>query len=569
MPRENSFSDSDGRSLTPDLEDQANPYPPTSPNYPSSPLPNPPNLYTPRTRESVRSLARSANPHPPIDRFRHAVRKVIALHRGAAVMTRRAAGAEPGIDPRSAAADLQFEGVQQECVIEVADYSAVRTSFGRMTNREFIELMNDPTASKREPWVKVRWINIAGLSWDVVKAVSIKYDLHPLALEDVFHSHSRARSKADYYARHLFLRVLCHELGDQDQDPRPTLPPRPQPPTRADSDDEKRSARRRRNPPSSSAQHSASSLNIPQMRAAADTATEQRRIQDAALAALKSGERVNVNVVPMCIFLFRDGTVISIHSTPSLRITEPITNRLRQFDTGLRTSADASLLVQSLLALVADNALEVVNAYQEKIKKFERSVMVRPSIETVRNLHILSADLILHRRTLAPIKTVVYGLRRYDLDRAAAFLDPSAKDDESIKVAGFMSHATQIYLADVHDHMEYVLSQLDVIAGIGQNLGDYTFNMTSYEMNEVMRRLMLVTVIFLPLTLLTGYFGMNFTRMWTTTTPGHSDSIYWIIALPIEAIILPLFLGPDIKRLVHYMQKRILTKRAVESVSSA
>ncbi|KAJ7765334.1 magnesium transporter [Mycena metata] len=570
MPRENSFSDDDGRSLTPDLEDAVNPYPPpTSPNYPRSPPLNPPNLYTTRTRESVRSRAHSTNLRPPIDRFRHAVRKVIALHRGAAVMTRRPAGAEPGIDPRSAAADLQFGGVQQECVIEVVDYSGVRASFGRMMNREFIELMNDPTASEREPWVKVRWINIAGLSWDVVKAISIKYDLHPLALEDVFHSHSRARSKVDYYVRHLFLRVLCHELGDQDQDPLSTLP-HAQSPTRENSGDEKRSFLRRRNPLSGSAQRSASSLNIPQMRAAADSVTEQRRMQDVALAALKSGERVNVNVVPMCIFLLRDGTVISIHSTPSLRITEPITNRLRQFDTGLRTSADPSLLVQSLLALVADNALEVVNAYQDKIKKFERKVLARPSIETVRNLHILSSDLILHRRTLAPIKTVVYGLRRYDLDRAAALVDPSAEDaDQSVKIVGFMSHATQIYLADVHDNMEYVLSQLDVIAGIGQNLGDYTFNMTSYEMNEVMRRLMLVTVIFLPLTLLTGYFGMNFDFMWSTKSHNHSDSVFWIIALPIEVIIVPLFLGPDIRRLVHYMQKRMLTKRAVEAVRSA
>jgi hypothetical protein len=39
-------------------------------------------------------------------------------------------------------------------------------------------------------------------------------DLHPLALEDVFHGHSQNRSKADYYTKHLFLRVLCHELVD-------------------------------------------------------------------------------------------------------------------------------------------------------------------------------------------------------------------------------------------------------------------------------------------------------------------------------------------------------------------
>ncbi|KAF7345241.1 Magnesium-like protein [Mycena sanguinolenta] len=560
MPRENSFSDSDGRSLTPDLEEAVNTSPPASPDYATSIPFTRLTLRETRTRTSSRS--RPAGIRPPVldpkERFRNAVRKVIALHRGLNVLTRRGAGAEPGVDPRRAGADAQYGGIKQDCVIELADYSAVRSSFGRMTNNEFVDLLADPAASAREPWVKVRWINIGGMSWDVMKALSIKYDIHPLALEDVFHAKPRARSKTDYYAQHLFLRVLCHELQedlDQDSVPIPGLLSS-YPPIQfriEKSYDEKTLA---------------SSLGgrIPWLKQlhAAVAADEQRRIQDAALQALKNDERVNVNVVPMFIFLFRDGTVITIHSTPNLKITEPITSRVRQFDTVLRTSADASLLVQSIIALVTDKALEVVTAYQAKIKKFERKILVRPTIDTVRNLHILSADLILHRRTMGPIKSVVYGLRRYDVDRAAALTETSVK---GAKVAGFMSHRSLIYLADVHDQMEYVLSQLDVIAGIGENLVDYTFNMTSYQMNEVMRRLMLVTVIFLPLTLLTGYFGMNFDFMWTTKH-NHSDVIYWVIALPVMAIILPLFLGPDIERLVHYVRKKVLTNKAVRSLDS-
>jgi hypothetical protein len=41
-------------------------------------------------------------------------------------------------------------------------------------------------------------------------------DLHPLALEDVLHQHAHARSKADYYNQHLFLRILCHALTSRD-----------------------------------------------------------------------------------------------------------------------------------------------------------------------------------------------------------------------------------------------------------------------------------------------------------------------------------------------------------------
>jgi hypothetical protein len=135
-----------------------------------------------------------------------------------------------------------------------------------------------------------------------------------------------------------------------------------------------------------------------------------------------------------------------MHSTPNLELTQPITRRLRQRDTVLRTSADPALLVQSLLDLVVDKALEVIDAYHVKIKKFEREILLKPKITTVRNLHILSGDLILHKRTLEPIRTVIYGLRRYDDDRAAALIDTTAEENQNVKIRGFMSHKSKIYL---------------------------------------------------------------------------------------------------------------------------
>lgn len=43
-------------------------------------------------------------------------------------------------------------------------------------------------------------------------------DLHPLALEDVLHNRAQARSKADYYMQHLFIRVLRHTLAPEDEE---------------------------------------------------------------------------------------------------------------------------------------------------------------------------------------------------------------------------------------------------------------------------------------------------------------------------------------------------------------
>lgn len=58
----------------------------------------------------------------------------------------------------------------------------------------------------------------------------------------------------------------------------------------------------------------------------------------------------------------------------------------------------------------------------------------------------MSGDLILHKRTLEPIKTLVYGLRRYDVDRCAALIDTSDPTNAKVPVIGFMSHKAKIYL---------------------------------------------------------------------------------------------------------------------------
>jgi hypothetical protein len=60
-------------------------------------------------------------------------------------------------------------------LIEVVDYSSVRSSFGRMSNKSFIEMMSHEDASAREPWVKVRWINIGGVDWGVLSALALRY----------------------------------------------------------------------------------------------------------------------------------------------------------------------------------------------------------------------------------------------------------------------------------------------------------------------------------------------------------------------------------------------------------
>ncbi|KAI0028013.1 hypothetical protein K488DRAFT_59781 [Vararia minispora EC-137] len=602
MPRANSLDD-EGRSLTPDFDDYNElreheepglPMPSTARQRPAvAPIQT-----SVVSSTSLRSLRHRPEVHPPGHRshqstlspiqpssvprhetarehFRSAVRKVMAMRRASHLLSSGGVvGAEPGVDPRRSSAFEFYGHIRQKCLIDIIDYSPLRTSFGRMTNGEFLRLLGDARASEREPWVRVRWISVGGISWDVVSRLAIKYDMHPLAVEDLLHQRGpHSRSKADYYPKHLFLRILCHTLGSTpatdgfvSSDVTPsssgwsstagtitnlTRSMSPGPLDNkigiADEDRDRDEDRDFELTDTQDAQYpDVEGGNGPRSHATKLTLEE-----------LKRGDRVDVRLEPMCIFLYRDGTVISFHPDPTLEFTRPIVERIRQRDTTLRRTADPSLLVQSLLDLIVDSVLEVVDEYHTKINQLERATLIKPQVKTVRALHILSGDLILHKRTLGPIKSLVYGLRRYDADRCAALIEGGS----ARSTIGYISPKSNIYLADVHDHMEYALASLDMYAAMAENLISYTFNMASYEMNEVMRRLTTATIIFFPLTLLTGYFGMNFHTMWSLT---NSDLFFWELAIPIMAVVVPLFMWSDIKRMALYVKKRMLARRIVK-----
>lgn len=115
-------------------------------------------------------------------------------------------GAEPGIDT-SKEPEAHYNHLMQECQITVVDFSDERMSKYELDNEGLVEFLKDP----REDWVACRWINVNGLSWDVIKELGNKHNLHRLAIEDLMNT--RGRTKADWYSDHAFSRCFPSSLA--------------------------------------------------------------------------------------------------------------------------------------------------------------------------------------------------------------------------------------------------------------------------------------------------------------------------------------------------------------------
>lgn len=79
-------------------------------------------------------------------------------------------------------------------------------------------------------------------------------------------------------------------------------------------------------------------------------------------------------------------------------------------------------------------------------------------------MHLLSAELTQRRRELDPVKTLIYGLRRYDSDRAVAATEAAESASAGAvppegQSTGFLTHKSKVYLADVHEHAEFIMTR--------------------------------------------------------------------------------------------------------------
>ena len=140
---------------------------------------------------------------------------------------------------------------------------------------------------------------------------------------------------------------------------------------------------------------------------------------------------------------------------------------------------------------------ELVNSYMaaftqidEAVDALEDKILESSSRETLADIFHLKRALVMLRRTLAPQREVLNGLARNNYD--------------------VIDSRDRVYFRDVYDHLVRLFDINESMRDqVGGALETY-LSATNNRMNEIMKTLTVITTMFMPISFIAGFFGMNF-----------------------------------------------------------
>jgi magnesium transporter len=167
-----------------------------------------------------------------------------------------------------------------------------------------------------------------------------------------------------------------------------------------------------------------------------------------------------------------------------------------------------------ILYAIADRlvagVVRVVDGMNEEIDEIEAQAFRSPRPGAVSRIFRL-------RRALLQLRRLV-GAQREVLSRLAR--DTYSMIDES----------DRLYFRDVYDHLVRLYDHVDTLRDMAQGALDSYLTVASNRTNEVMRTLTVIAALFLPISFLSSFFGMNFfgDNFALRTNPVGRETLFWV-----------------------------------------
>jgi magnesium transporter len=180
-------------------------------------------------------------------------------------------------------------------------------------------------------------------------------------------------------------------------------------------------------------------------------------------------------------------------------------------------SKGSGYLLYHVLDDLFDYCFPILDKIGYKLDRIEDEMFEGLSEEIVRDLSNIKQEIISYRKIIKPERATLRALERH--------------------VERFLPEELELYFDDIVDAAERIWDLLDNYKEVVEALEDTNESVISHRQNDVLRLLTLFSVTLLPLTVLTGLFGMN------VAFPGEGTREAFWIFLGILVVTLVAMVG--------------------------
>jgi len=177
---------------------------------------------------------------------------------------------------------------------------------------------------------------------------------------------------------------------------------------------------------------------------------------------------------------------------------------------------DADHLLYKLIDELVVDYMTTVEGIDEEIEWVENQIFDKPTPEIVQRLFSLKRATLHLRRALSPLREVLNKLARDN------FAVVDAED--------------RIYFRDIYDHLVRLHDISESLRDLVGGALDTYLSVINNRMNDIMKTLTVITTLFMPISFIAGFFGMNFFQPvsaplanWTRLLPFIVSSMIMIL----------------------------------------
>lgn len=143
----------------------------------------------------------------------------------------------------------------------------------------------------------------------------------------------------------------------------------------------------------------------------------------------------------------------------------------------------------AILDRLVDNLFPLVEAVADRLEDLEDRMLDGADKSHLEALHSARRRLVALHKVVSPERDIIRGLARAE---------------------GYVSEDAYRYYTDIGDHLARVQDSIETYREVASSAMDIYLSSVSNRMNSVMKQLTVVATIFMPLTLISGIYGMNF-----------------------------------------------------------